>query len=297
MSSLINTAYMPQPSTAHLPHDLSANMRQSAAMEPIDYLIQRVAERLIAVGKSERQASLDATGSPDALRYIRTRRAMPSPPRLRAIAEELNTSEDYLLGRTGKSAPPHRPLTAGDLLGDPDLIAKEIVRKQDEWSEKNQRLRARHIELPEDVPVFSADVKFNVSGIPEDDEWWISEGMSIMLGVSIDSFKRLPKLFNSENVYGFYMPGISMRPIFEAGSPVLVDGKRNPSPGDFALVYISEDPESVPHFTYTCMLKRLVRSTADWHEFEDFTPQRRFKVQRGQVDYMHRVFTLQDFLR
>lgn len=266
-------------------------------MEPIDYLIQRVAERLLAVNRSERQVSLDATGSPDALRYIRTRRAMPSPPRLRAIADELETSEDYLLGRTDRSAPRAKPLTAGDLLGDPDLIAKHMVEEQDKAREKNRSLRNQRIELPEDVPVFSADIKFNVVGNPSDEEWHVAEAMQITLMVSIDSFKRLPKLYNAEHVYGFYMPGVTMSPLFEAGSPVLVDGKRTPAPGDFTLVYLSDDPEEQPYFAQTCMFKRLVRSTADWHEFEEFNPPRRFKVDREAIDYMHRVYTLSDFLR
>lgn len=297
MTSITDKAYLPHNATANLPHDAVGHLRHSSGMEPIDFLIQRVAERLIAIDRTERQVSLEATGSPDALRYIRTRRAMPSPPRLRAIANELGTSEDYLLGRTDRSVAPSRPLTAGDLLGDAELIAKQMVEDQERDRKRNADLRNRRVDLPEDVPVYSADLKFDVVGDSSNEEWHIAEAMQITLVVSIDTFKRLPKLYQAEHVYGFYVPGISMSPLFEAGSPVLVDGKRSPVPGDFTLVYLADDPEAQPYFAQTCMLKRLVRSTSEWHEFEEFNPPRRFKVQRDQIDYMHRVYTLGDFLR
>lgn len=70
----------------------------------IDILIERVAERLAELDITERKASMDATGTPDAIRYIRTRRAMPSADRLDSIAETLKTSADWLLGKTGHAS-------------------------------------------------------------------------------------------------------------------------------------------------------------------------------------------------
>lgn len=63
-----------------------------------DLVKARLAERLSALGISERAASLMATGKPDAIRYIRVRDHVPSYDRLFAIARALQTSPEYLLG-------------------------------------------------------------------------------------------------------------------------------------------------------------------------------------------------------
>ena len=68
--------------------------------DPIDILINRVAQRLLDLGISERAASIKATSKPDAIRYIRDRRSMPSAMRLEQLAAALETTSDWLLGKT-----------------------------------------------------------------------------------------------------------------------------------------------------------------------------------------------------
>ena len=95
-------------STANLPHDFDDLSRHKCRMaSPIDTLNSRIARRLEALGISERDASLKATGKPDAIRYIRKRGAMPSADRLAQLAKALETSPEWLLGRT--STPPKAP--------------------------------------------------------------------------------------------------------------------------------------------------------------------------------------------
>ncbi|WP_397586655.1 S24 family peptidase [Sphingobium fuliginis] len=95
-------------STAYLPHDFHPPLRHTCRMSsPIEILNDRIAQRLEALGMTERDASIKATGKPDALRYIRTRNAMPSADRLDLIANALQTSPDWLLARS--SVPPKMP--------------------------------------------------------------------------------------------------------------------------------------------------------------------------------------------
>lgn len=63
-------------------------------------LARRVGLRVVDLGMSERAASLKSTGQPDTLRFIRMRGVMPSFAKLVQIAEALETTVDYLTGRT-----------------------------------------------------------------------------------------------------------------------------------------------------------------------------------------------------
>ncbi|MCI1143078.1 hypothetical protein MOP88_13540 [Sphingomonas sp. WKB10] len=88
------------PSTAYLPQDSWRNARHKRRVaNVIDILVERIGAKLYERNLTEREASIDATGKPDALRYIRTRKAMPSADRLDKIAQTLGTTSDYLLGR------------------------------------------------------------------------------------------------------------------------------------------------------------------------------------------------------
>ncbi|MGW8203006.1 S24 family peptidase [Sphingomonas bisphenolicum] len=91
----------------------------------IDILIDRIARRVEALATTERDASMKATGKPDALRYIRVRKAMPSADRLTAIAKALETSPEWLLGQS--MAPvSDTPVTLGIADGDGSIALKRI---------------------------------------------------------------------------------------------------------------------------------------------------------------------------
>ena len=83
--------------------------------------------RLEALQTTERDASLKATGKPDAIRYIRSRRAMPSADRLAAIARALETSPEWLMARSSTPpAVPDIPPTRGSADGDGAIALKRI---------------------------------------------------------------------------------------------------------------------------------------------------------------------------
>lgn len=91
----------------------------------IDILVDRIAQRVDALGITERDASIKATGKPDALRYIRVRRAMPSADRLAAIAKALETTPEWLLGQA-PGATSDSPVVVGAADGDGAVSLKRI---------------------------------------------------------------------------------------------------------------------------------------------------------------------------
>ncbi|MFC3422605.1 hypothetical protein ACFOHO_10865 [Rhizorhabdus histidinilytica] len=64
---------------------------------PIELMIQRIDERLKVLGLTDRQASIRATGLPDAIREIR-RFKRPGSKRMIQLAKALETTPDWLGG-------------------------------------------------------------------------------------------------------------------------------------------------------------------------------------------------------
>ncbi|HEX8554362.1 MAG TPA: helix-turn-helix transcriptional regulator, partial [Sphingomonas sp.] len=64
-------------------------------------LQERIAAKLAELNVSAREISMAAVKQPDAIRNILKKNAMPAVDRLDAIAAELGTTADWLLGRHG----------------------------------------------------------------------------------------------------------------------------------------------------------------------------------------------------
>ena len=265
-------------------------------MDEIDYLIERVAERIAALGVTERQASIDATGTPDALRYIRTRRAMPSPPRLRAIAYRLQATEDYLLGRVQENRATPKPLPAKMLLEDSGEVVAQLTKEIDDWFAKNERLRERLIELPDDIEVYETRTEWEAIQGETPEDISMVEIVRIQWGLPIANFKRQPALFRSNHVYAIYMPSVTMEPVIGSGTPVLANAKRPAKPGDLVLVQMARDDSERSEIYVRFLIGRLVSQNASTIRIEEFNPARKFFVDRRTVESVHRIYTLADFL-
>lgn len=61
------------------------------------FLYGQVSNRLYALGYTEREASLLATGQPDMIRYIKTRGVIPGALALLALARVLKTDMHWLI--------------------------------------------------------------------------------------------------------------------------------------------------------------------------------------------------------
>jgi phage repressor protein C with HTH and peptisase S24 domain len=70
-------------------------------------MIDRIDERLVTLGKTDRAASMEATGKPDLIRTLRAGRTRhPRSDTIKALADVLETTPDFLLGT---SPAPERP--------------------------------------------------------------------------------------------------------------------------------------------------------------------------------------------
>lgn len=79
--------------------------RSSLSADEMATLNLRISERATFLGKSDRQVSMEATGKPDPIRDIRRHRD-PGAQKLKKIANALETTVDYLLGRTDDASRP-----------------------------------------------------------------------------------------------------------------------------------------------------------------------------------------------
>lgn len=105
--------------------------------------------------------------------------------------------------------------------------------------------------------------------------------------------KRPVFLDGRTDIYGLYVQGSSMDPAYEDGTTILVETKRPPRIGEYAVVYLrmngDGDESDVDGRARTILIKRLIRKSASYIELEQFNPRMSFKVDMKEVLKMHRV--------
>ena len=239
----------------------------------IDLLAKRIAERLDAMGLSERQASLKATGQPDAIRYIRTRRAMPSLPRLLRIAESLQVDPAYLLGETDKNE--WREVSSA--------TANSDITTRSQWDESNEPLLAPVLGV---VPLRHDVFNLVDSGV-------ISVEVSNSTNQMIDTF-TIPRTLEYGMYFGIFAPDSTMDPLFEMGSPVLLSGDAKPKNRDYVFVELksAESDGSRPS-----MLKRFIGRTDEWLTLQQFNPPATFRVPWNSVADISKLVPYGDLVR
>jgi phage repressor protein C with HTH and peptisase S24 domain len=252
------------PSTAYLPHDFTPKARHNRRMAAIDILIERIAAKIAERNLTEREASIDATGKPDALRYIRKRRAMPNAERLEKIAETLGTTADWLLGKNG---------AADRVDGQKAPFAPEQLRR-----------------LPRTLPIvgsaLGADLEFCTSG----GGYVAVEQTELNTSAPRDFMARPTSLAGHEEWYVIIVSGISMQPRFDDGRRLLVDGKRPPVMGDDVVVQLKTAIGDEGEAEVTAVLvKQLVRRKAGVVVLKQFTPEVEFEVPNDRIHAIHRI--------
>lgn len=231
--------------------------------EPNITLIDRIEERLQALGISERKASMLAIGKPDLIRDIRRGRE-PGSARLASLASALQTTSDYLLGVS-------------------DLIAQDV------GSDASSSRPVPHpLEMPADIPVYGTAIGGEARFASSFDGDVAVEQTDINHGEVIDRFRRPPKLINRRDIYALYVAGSSMEPAFESGRGILIDPKRPPAVRDYVVVYLRSQAEDTDPVA-AVLIKRLVRRSASYVELEQFNPAATFKIDLKSIREMHRV--------
>lgn len=289
-----------------------------------EILKERIAQRLDELQLTERAVSLAATGKPDLVRFIRTRGTVPSADKIIALAAVLECSAAWLMGKSDDPTPGEDMKPIIERFGGRDRapaaeaedrkhrreLADEVVNHYNQAAAKQGRRTfeeiaglAPHeiaalppqIRLPRDVPVYGTAIGGAVALATSDDGKTAIEQTDLISSDVIDYFRRPPGLANKKKAYGLYVTGGSMEPVFEPGSPIIVDPGRTPSIRDYVVVYlrnaVEEDDEIVK-----VLVKRLARRSASFIELEQFNPPSTFRVPLQDVASMHRVMPLSDII-
>lgn len=233
--------------------------------ETAQTLVARIDARLAEIHKSRWWLSKEVT---DGKRHgvvtdIERKGFIPAEPRLRRMAELLETTVDYLMGRTANPAQVRSEVSLGDV---------------------RLPFRGANPEEP-GIPVVGtgdcADLEVNVNSHVE----WI-ERTTFDPDLTIRYLDRPPALRGDRSAYAIYFHGSSMEPRFFAGEIGIVQPSRPAGPGDFVVVQINDGTSDE---VITVLVKRLVRQTAGFIELEQFNPPLIFRLPRQKVARIHRI--------
>lgn len=243
--------------------------------KPAEILLQRIDERLKIIGRSRYWLSKQLT---DGKRHgvitdIERKSFLPSEPRLRHMAELLETTTDYLMGR----------------VDNPAQVLSEVS------------FRAVPLGLP--APGYastSEPLKLVGTGFCADlvltgDEGETLEIEQILLEAdhTLRLLARPPALLGAADAYAIYFQGSSMERRFYQGEIGVIDPRRPPSPGHVVLVQLSDgNGPGVIH----ALVKELVRVTSGYVELLQYNPEIRFRVPRERVVRMDRVYRPDELL-
>ena len=234
-------------------------------------LVERIAAKLAERNLTEREASIDATGKPDAIRYIRTRNSMPSAERLEAIAETLGTTPGWLLG--GKAG---ASMSAED--GAPGALDAVLNRR-----------------LAKNLPVFGTALAADLELCTAQGHPVAIEQVEVNLAEPSDHMARPAGLTGNRDYYVVTVWGHSMEPRHDSGRRVLVYSGRQARVGEDVVVQLRspiDDGEAVT----AVLVKQLVRHKAGAVVLRQFNPNVDFEVPSERVKVIHPVIPWDDVL-
>jgi transcriptional regulator with XRE-family HTH domain len=231
-------------------------------VRPIDILKERVSAKLAELNVSAREISLAATGQPGAIRNILGKNAMPAIDRLDAIAKELGTTSDWLLGRE-------------------DAIERTFPVEGSISPEAFRR-------LPKTLPIYGSALGAELEYSDEAGVVVRVEQTEVHMTEALDFMARPIGVTGRPDLYVVEVAGHSMEPRYDSGRRVLVDPKRSPGVGDDVVVQLrgpTFDGEEVRHV----LIKQLVRRRPGAVLLRQFNPDATFAVPNEQVAAVHRV--------
>lgn len=117
-------------------------------------------------------------------------------------------------------------------------------------------------------------------------------------GDTVGYLKRPTMLNGRGDVYGLYVQGSSMDPVFCEGATIVAETKRPPRIGDDVVVYLRPDDHNEDDGlrSRAVLVKRLVRRSGTWIELQQFSPALTFKIETADIVRVDRVMTLGDLL-
>lgn len=257
------------PALAHFPLSWENPPMENLA----EILPKRVQARLDALGKSKRGVSL-AIGAHAG--YVRDlfdpeRFNVPSAVRLETLAQELETTTEYLLGKADSPAQVYSEVGVGEA--------------PMRWNGPPRG------EPP--IPVVGTGDCAELELADETGHLVTVERSSFDADYHVRYIARPPALSGARDLYAIYFHGTSMLPRFEPGEIGIVDPRRPVNSGDYVLVQLAENGDGA---VSSVLVKRLVRQTAVGYLLEQFNPPTLFTVPRAMVARIHRVMRNTDQL-
>lgn len=230
-----------------------------------DILKERISAKLSELNMSAREVSLAALGpgKHDAIRSIYTDH-MPGIERLDAIAAELGTTSDWLLGR--------------------ENAIERTIKEDGETAIRPETFRR----LPKDLPIYGSALAADIEFGDESELIIRVEQTEVFMAEPIDRMARPIGVTGRPDLYVVEVAGHSMEPRHDSGRRVLVDPRRAPSIGDDVVVQLRRpigDGEEVAHV----LIKQLVRRRPGSWLLRQFNPDVTFAVPNEQVAAVHRV--------
>lgn len=239
-------------------------------------LQERIRERLDALGKSPRAASLAIGANAGYVRDLLDPDRAPSPsaPRLQALAAVLETTTEYLLGESST----------------PEQVLSEVA-LADRTLDFMHRTRA----VPDEpgIPLLGTGDCADLELTDDEGQEVLIERSSFDADYHVRMIERPPSLRGARNAYAIYFQGSSMEPRFFAGEIGIVDPDRPASPGDFVLVQMNNGQED---HVVSVLVKRLVRRSSKVIELEQFNPPMVFELEARRVARIHKIMPPTDLL-
>lgn len=239
-------------------------------MDQRETLRTRLRERLSLKDKSAHAISLEIGANPGYVRDLLDpeKTSMPSAARLRALASSLDTTTDYLLGTADISEQPRSEVSFHDVPA--------------AWrGPSSDGIKLLGTGYCDDLIVDSDSGAVSI------------ERLQLELDHVIRLVERPAALWNAKEAYAIYFHGSSMEPRFYQGEVGIVDPRRPPSPGDFVVVQLTNGASDT---IVTVLVKQLVRVGGGFVELRQLNPELTFKLPRGMVARMHRIFTPNELL-
>lgn len=225
-------------------------------------LQQRLREKLETSGLSAWKVSKEATGNPDAIRQIMAGH-QPGAERLDKIADYLQTTSDWLLGKD------EIPAGAADKL-----------------------IPYKAYEEPRNVPLVGCALGHDLR--LDDDGAIPIEAHLVEMGTTVDYIRRFPRIRSRKTVYGVTFVGDSMVPRYYPGDIGYVDPDQVAAIGDDVVVQLQQRTGEGDAEIVSALIKTLVRRSSSFVELQQYNPATTFRVPSDMVARIHRIIPLKE---
>jgi len=233
-------------------------------------LRDRVLSRLQATGKTARSVSVAIGANQGYVRDLLSphKSSIPSADRLRALAAQLSTTTEYLLGESDF----------------PESIRSEVsvADRRVDWRGPPQDERG--------VPLHGSGDCAELHFDDETGDMVDIEGSTFDMDHELRFVDRPPALRGNAKAYAIWLHGDSMAPRCRAGDVAYVDPTRPAGPGDLVVVQLNNGQHDGVAMV---LVKTLVRQSTREVVLEQYNPAQRFIVPRQRVHHLHRIVLLE----